>query len=150
MDAPPKAARSKNGRAERNGNARRPPAEQARDAPGARTGPGGSPAAVKPDSVERVLERIVAEGTESAPASSMYRIVDDKKPEATPSISYSLAKEITVSFRDGEVHEVKLEGGVRGIHLQPEDPKQKPKPKEEKAAPKEAAAAPSAKGSGRP
>jgi len=76
----------------------------------------------------------------------MYRIVDDKKPQATPAISYLLAKRITVAFKDGEVREVSADGQIRGIHLQPEEPKAKPK---EKAAPKNAAARPAAAGSGR-
>jgi hypothetical protein len=138
IDAPP--------RAQRNGRPQRGAREEDRDRPGARTTPpAGPPAGSAPDTVERVLDRVVAQGTESAPASSMYRIVDDKKPQATPAISYLLAKRITVAFKDGEVREVSADGQIRGIHLQPEEPKQKPK---EKAAPKNAAATPSATGSG--
>ncbi len=137
IDAPAKSARPANGangasgRNGRGGRNAQPAERTARN--GAR--PGQPTGAAPADTIERVLDRVVAVGTEPKPASSMYRIVDDKKPQGTPDISYALAKRIEIAFRDGAVHEVKLEGGVRGVHLQAQPPKPKPK---DKTAPKNA------------
>ncbi len=78
------------------------------------------------DTTQRVLEKIVAVGA-ATQASSIYRIADDKKPKATPQVSYLVAKTITVSFKDGQVSLVTADGQIRGLHLQPVE---KPKPKE--------------------
>lgn len=138
-DATPKAAPEKG----RNGNAVRSVAPKNGRAPASRGGP--APAAA-PDSVERVLERIVAVGKEP-PASSMYRLLNDKKPDAPPTLDYVLAKRIVVAFRDGQVHTVNLDGEIRGIHLEPEQPK-----KGKAAAPprKNVAQAPADTTAGRP
>jgi lipopolysaccharide export system protein LptA len=129
-------ASPRNGRVADRGSAR--PAERA----AAAAAPGGAPA----DTAQRVLERILAVGS-TPPASSMYRIVDQKKPKAAPAISYLLAKRITVAFRDGEVSEVHAEGEIRGIHLEPQEKKP-----EKKASPprRTVAQAPTPAGSKRP
>jgi hypothetical protein len=80
------------------------------------------------DTAQRVLDKIVAVGAANQ-ASSVYRIADQKKPKATPAVSYLVAKTITVSFKDGQVALVTADGQIRGIHLQPvEKPKAKEKP----------------------
>ncbi len=148
-DAPPKAKAEKNGNGKnvRNG-------KSAAAAPPKLAGKpvGGAPGAAAPaDSVERVLERIVAQGDGSTPASSMYRIPDDKKPEAAPAISYLLARKIVVAFRDGEVREVSADGAIRGIHLMPEEKPAKGKDdKDSKAAAAKKLATRPATGSSRP
>lgn len=142
-DAPPKATPEKNGRATAGKNGKGNTAAPSKPAgkPVGSSGAGAAPA----DSVERVLERVVAVGGGGDPASSMYRITDSKKPEATPAISYLLAKKIEVAFRDGQVREVTADGEIRGIHLQPEEPKEKPK--DNKAAPAKKVAVRSTAGS---
>lgn len=94
----------------------------------------GKPSAAPADTAERVLERIVAVGDGSTPASSMYRILDQKKPSGIPAISYLLAKRIVVAFRDGEVHEVSAEGEIRGMHLEPQEPPKKAAPAKKNVA----------------
>ena len=144
-DAPPKAKADtgKNGHAARNGKstAAAPPKLAGK--------PIGAPAtgAAPGDTAERVLERIVAVGDGKDPASSLYRITDAKKPDAAPAISYALAKRIVVAFRDGQVGEVTLEGEVRGIHLEPQEPKKKPS-KDTKATPAKKVAAGARPGAG--
>ena len=73
----------------------------------------------------------------------MYRVTDSKKPNGVPDISYVLARRIVVAFKDGQVGSVDLDGAVRGIHLQPQEPA---KSKDTKATPpkKVAAARPAA------
>lgn len=81
------------------------------------------------DTAQRVLERIVASGG-TTPASSAYRIVDEKQPKGMPAVNYLLAQRIAVAFRDGEVHEVHAEGQIRGLHLEPTPPAPAKKPDE--------------------
>ncbi len=82
------------------------------------------------DTTQRVLDRIVAVGGPAQQnATSVYRIVDQKKPKGTPAVSYLVAKTITVAFKDGQVSLVTAGGQIRGLHLQPQEPKPKPKEK---------------------
>ncbi len=139
-DATPKARQEKGGKnGSRNGNGR-----NAAPAPKLAGKPVNAAGAASPDSTERVLERIVAVGNDAnAPASSMYRITDSKKPNGVPAISYLLARRIVVAFQDGQVSEVSADGSIRGMHLEPQEPA---KSKDTKASPakKVAAARPAA------
>ncbi len=64
------------------------------------------------------LERLVAVGPEGR-AQSLYRIREDGE-EATPSVNFLIANQITLLLRDGEVTNVEALGPIKGVHLQPE------------------------------
>lgn len=66
----------------------------------------------------RILERLVAGG---APAAALYRkrAPAAEGAEGAPEIGYVLANVIEVRLADGEVSDVKAEGEVRGMYLQP-------------------------------
>jgi hypothetical protein len=66
---------------------------------------------------QRVLERIVAAG---GPASSVYRQLDEDDPSGGYAISYLIAGRIEVDLKDGAVADVRADGQVRGIYLQPQ------------------------------
>jgi lipopolysaccharide export system protein LptA len=68
----------------------------------------------------RVLERLVAGGV---PAAALYRkraeVTSAGTPPGAPEIGYVLANLIEVRLAEGEVSDVKAEGDVRGMYLQP-------------------------------
>lgn len=64
----------------------------------------------------RVLERLVAKGT---PAASTYRLREQVNDSTELSVNYLTARSIDVSFKNGEVDQVRAEGDIRGIYLQP-------------------------------
>jgi lipopolysaccharide export system protein LptA len=68
---------------------------------------------------EAVLDRLVSQAG-TGPASSMYRLRDDEAPGGPPQVNYLLASTITLFMRDGEIRQVRAEGPIRGVHLQPQ------------------------------
>jgi lipopolysaccharide export system protein LptA len=68
---------------------------------------------------ESVLDRLVSRAG-ADPASSMYRLRDDESPDGPPQVNYLLASSITLFMREGEIREVKADGPIRGVHLQPQ------------------------------
>ena len=78
--------------------------------------------ATKPDTAV-VLQRLVANG---APAASTYKFREKVNKDSTQlSVNYLTARHIDVSFKDGKVDQVRAEGDIRGMYLQP--PKQEKK-----------------------
>lgn len=64
----------------------------------------------------QVLERLVAKGS---PAASTYRLREQVNDTTEISVNYLTAKMIDVVFKEGEVEQVRAEGDIRGIYLQP-------------------------------
>ena len=64
----------------------------------------------------QVLERILATGS---PAASTYRLREEVGDSIEISVNYLTAKMIDVVFSNGEVEQVRAEGDIRGIYLQP-------------------------------
>ena len=64
----------------------------------------------------RVLERVIATGK---PASSTYRLREQVGDTVEVSVNYITAKKLDVVFKEGEVQNVKAEGEIRGLYLQP-------------------------------
>lgn len=76
-------------------------------------------AAFEQGDTARVLKRIVANGD---PAGSTYRMreKDQTDPKKTTlSINYITARLIDVKFKKGEVENVRAEGNIKGMYLQP-------------------------------
>jgi hypothetical protein len=64
----------------------------------------------------RVLERVIATGN---PASSTYRMREQVGNTVEISVNYITAKKLDVAFKEGEVDNVRAEGDIRGLYLQP-------------------------------
>jgi lipopolysaccharide export system protein LptA len=75
------------------------------------------------------LERLVASAG-ADPASSLYRMPDERDPSGRPQVNYLLAATITLHLRSGEVRDVRATGPIRGVHLQPEGARPAPEPQE--------------------
>ena len=69
-----------------------------------------------PGDSTRVLERVLATGN---PASSTYRMREQVGDTVEISVNYITAKKLDVTFKEGEVDNVKAEGDIRGLYLQP-------------------------------
>lgn len=64
----------------------------------------------------RVLSRLVAAGS---PAASTYRQRQVVKDSTELSVNYLTARRIDVMFKSGEVEQVRAEGDIKGLYLQP-------------------------------
>jgi hypothetical protein len=87
---------------------------------GADTAVAAADMAAVPTRGERVLEQVVAVGTQETPASTLYRVPDERDPAAPAGLAYLVAHEIRVTLVGGEVRQVDADGEIRGLYLQPE------------------------------
>lgn len=87
-----------------------------RDSAAAAPAPGARPRQAVASDSTRVLERILANGN---PASSTYRMREEKGDTVEISVNYITAKKLDVSFKQGAVAKVEAEGDIRGLYLQP-------------------------------
>lgn len=75
-----------------------------------------APGRVRPDTAGRVVDRIVAAG---APASSTYRLRENRNGQSEVSVNYLTARTIDVVMKNGSVDRVNAAGDIRGVYLQP-------------------------------
>lgn len=71
-----------------------------------------------PEGRRTEVDHVIAVGVGSR-ATSTYRVRDEAKPDALPSINYMLARRITILLKEGAVDAVQADGEVQGMYLQP-------------------------------
>ena len=74
--------------------------------------------ATEPDTA-RALQRLVAVGN---PASSTYKLREKVNDSTQISVNYLTARHIDVAFKEGAVDQVRAQGDIRGLYLQPARP----------------------------
>jgi hypothetical protein len=70
-------------------------------------------------SFSRVLDRLIAVGGGSVPATATYRIRAENDTTDQVEVGYLVARRITAMFREGSIQDLNAEGQIRGVYLQP-------------------------------
>lgn len=89
------------------------------------------------DSARTVLDRLIAvSASAERPARSLYRMEAGSDDADRPAVNYMIARRIDIRFLEGEVDEVRTEGPIQGLHLEPQQAaRQEPQPEQPVRAP---------------